>query len=665
MSVDPLVDSLNRLIFHLPHAVPQTSENGDSVVAPQNGLPSISKEYFPLKVSVAREGLSPGSLKSLKNELSKNHWRWGQSSASIDVSFSTKAAADAAVAYLLEKKFSVSFDYSKFVSHPGTLFVKNLARASVSQDKLHAFFNDASKYRSVCDVNIISSASSASSSSLASNSSDSEASAILKFDNYLDVDYITSNLPLAQNPFHSSLPLYVNRYVSKRERAMCPDSAPSSSSSVNSAPEDSILYDTLVIENLGDFFSNRAKIDELRPLVEKFALFGPIDSIYWPMSHGSEDSLSFRKVGFICFAHERNLNQDILRCLYYLRDLTFDEFDKFSEQDIYDIKEDINKPHKFPESSDTPRLKISIAQRKHNHHLYESAESLYAYNEPGSLKMKVCDPSASDIHDDTFLSKFMKASNYQETNVYVNNLPILFENNDDLWASFWDQFGVEGVKSAKIIKPQFYSKKSDESLGRIGFVFYEEFKMALRAIILTNNKVVSLGNGPGMAVQASFAIQKHNNSSGSGKSASSSLSSGSNYNYYNDGYGKRFSLPMNDPNFYMHEPRLPNHAASPGASPFVPPDYYYYPYYMPMQPPPEPIKKEEENGGHSPKQAPPQMNPNAAPYPNPMGYMYHPYYSMPQVPPQSMGMGNGPGPYFNNYSMRQPGKERKGERKKS
>lgn len=665
MSVDPLVDSLNRLIFHLPHAVPQTSENGDSVVAPQNGLPSILKEYFPLKVSVAREGLLPGLLKSLKNELSKNHWRWGQSLASIDVSFSTKAAADAAVAYLLEKKFSVLFDYSKFVSHPGTLFVKNLARASVLQDKLHAFFNDASKYRSVCDVNIISSASLASSSSLASNLLDLEALAILKFDNYLDVDYITSNLPLAQNPFHLSLPLYVNRYVSKRERAMCPDLAPSSLLLVNLAPEDSILYDTLVIENLGDFFSNRAKIDELRPLVEKFALFGPIDSIYWPMSHGSEDSLSFRKVGFICFAHERNLNQDILRCLYYLRDLTFDEFDKFSEQDIYDIKEDINKPHKFPELLDTPRLKISIAQRKHNHHLYESAESLYAYNEPGLLKMKVCDPSASDIHDDTFLSKFMKASNYQETNVYVNNLPILFENNDDLWALFWDQFGVEGVKSAKIIKPQFYSKKSDELLGRIGFVFYEEFKMALRAIILTNNKVVSLGNGPGMAVQASFAIQKHNNLLGSGKLALSSLSSGSNYNYYNDGYGKRFSLPMNDPNFYMHEPRLPNHAASPGASPFVPPDYYYYPYYMPMQPPPEPIKKEEENGGHSPKQAPPQMNPNAAPYPNPMGYMYHPYYSMPQVPPQSMGMGNGPGPYFNNYSMRQPGKERKGERKKS
>lgn len=635
-----LVDSLNRLIFHLP---PQGLLSGLD-----NSTSALPREYFPLKLVVDRENTGLAAWKTLKLELSKNRWRWAVAGNKVDVSFLNKQAADAAVEYMLEKKWRLSFDYSKFVSHPGTLFVKNLARLAVLQEKLHEFFNGVSRFALVEDVNIITQPSLASSSSsLSLASGDLEVSAILKFENYLDVDHIVANLPLATNPFHPSLPLYVNRYVSKRERAMCPDAAVP-------VPEDAILYDTLVVENLGDFFSNKVKLEELELVMAKFALFGSIESVYWPLAHGSEDSLSFRKVGFISFAHERNLNQDILRCLYYLRDLTYDEFDKFSEDAVYDIKNDINGPHKYPEPLDTPRLRVSIAQRKHNHHLYESAESLYVHNEPGLLRMKICDPLAAEDHDDAFLNKFMKASNYQETNVYVKNLPVLFENDDDLWALFWNQFGVDGVKSAKIIKPQFYSKKSDELLGRIGFVFYEEFKMALRAIILTNNKVVNLGNGPGMVVQASFAIQKHNNLLGSGKLTLSSLSLNLSYNYYTDGYGKRYSVPMNDPSFYMNEPRLPNAAPSPGALPFVPPElYYFYPYYMPMAAP-EPVKEKEN--GHSPKQKLGQINPNAPPFPNPMGSMYHPYYQMP------LPMMNGPGPYFSNYSMRQG---KKGERKKS
>ncbi|GBL51238.1 hypothetical_protein [Candidozyma auris] len=673
MSVDPLVDSLNRLIFHLPQSdVPQTNgKPKDTGSEKNNGANHLQKEYFPLRLSISKENVSSASLKSLKSELSKNHWRWSQNTSSVELAFSNKSAADAATRFLLDKKWTLSFDYSRFVSHPGTLFVKHLARASVSEEKLQEYFNKSSKYGSVTDVNIIS----------PQHPDDSEeVSAILKFENYLDVDHITSTLCLTENPFHSSLPLYINRYVSKRERAMCPDgitstgdSSSSASSGSSTAHDDAVLYDTIVVENLGEFFSGKVTLAELESIVAKFHLFGAIDSMHFPLASEPKDTdtLSFRKVGFLCFAHEKNINQNILRCLYYLRDLTFDELTAFTKDDIYDIKDDVNKPHKYPQPVGAPRLKISIAQRKHNHHIYESNDALYVYNKPGMLNLEVCDPSeSSTVHDDTFLNKFMKSLNYQETNVYVNNLPILFENDDQLWASFWNQFGVDGVKSAKIIKPQFYSKKSDESLGRIGFVFYEEFKMALRAIILTNNKIVNLGNGPGMAVQASFAIQKHNNSSGSGKSTSSSMSSGSipNYNYYNhhDGFGKGFSLPMND--FYIPEPRIPHSTASPGTSPFIPPDYYYYPYYMSMQPPhPSDYQEGEENGSHSPKQtASTSINPNAPPFVNPMAYMYNPYYSIPQLPQPLAVPGNGQAPYFNNYSLKQQGaKEKKGERKRS
>lgn len=618
-----LVDSLNRLIF-------ETSP------LPAQPLSSVQpREYFPLQVVLEKD--QNGSWKLVKLEIQKNRWRWVPAGQNAEVHFLNKSQADAAVESMLARNWTVAFDYSKFVSHPGTLFVKNLARLAVLAEKLREFFNEKSRFGLVEDVNII---------NLGPNDDD-EVSAILKFENYLDVDHIVAKLPLGENPFHTSLPLYVNRYVSKRERAMCPDATVSVS-------EDAILYDTLVVENLGEFFSRKLKIDDVEGILAKFTLFGLIDSVYLPLAPSSEEYLSFRKVGFISFAHERSLNQDILRCLYYLRDLSFEEFEAFDENAITDIKKDVESPARAPDSLDTPRLRVSIAQRKHNHHLYESAECLYVHNEPGLLKVKMCDPLAADEPSDVFLNKFMKASNYQETNVYVKNLPVLFENDDELWAQFWNQFGVDGVKSAKIIKPQFYSKKPDELLGRIGFVFYKEFKMALRAIILTNNKIVSLGNGPGMVVQASFAIQKHNSSLGSGKLALSSLSLNLSYNYYSDGYGKRYSAPMNDPSFYMHEHRLSN-APSPGALPFVPPEqYYYYPYYMPMAPPEQPMKEEENGMGHSPKQKAGQIN--APHFPNPMGYMYNPYYQMPQP------MMNGLGPYFNNYSMRQG---KKGERKKS
>ena len=104
------------------------------------------------------------------------------------------------------------------------------------------------------------------------------------------------------------------------------------------------------------------------------------------------------------------------------------------------------------------------------------------------------------------INQFSRSLNYQETNIYVNNLPIVFNNDDCTWESFWSQFGI--IKSAKIIKPQFYHEyEDDHKSGKIGFVFYKTFKMAIRAILMTNNKVVNVGHYNPIVIQSSLLFK--------------------------------------------------------------------------------------------------------------------------------------------------------------
>lgn len=605
-----LVPALNRLIF----------DKDDRK----------SKAYFPLQVRVDPKSAASEPLELLTATL-ETHGSVVASSSALDVSFHDKASCDTAVRHLLHHHWDVTFDYGAFATHPGTLFIKNLQKQHALASKIRDFFNTASQYALVVDVNVI--------------GDDSDVLAILKFDNYLDVDHVLADMPLSPNPFSPGTPLYVNRYISKRERSSLSDPAPPAT------PDEAVAYDMVVIENLNEFLAAPVSLETLSGLLKKFELFNKMDTVYIPVANDDPELIRCKKVGFISFLHDRDLNVNILKCLYYLNNLTYDEVAAFGPDDIYDLLDDVNKPESSPPPAETARLKLSIVQRKHNHHVYENSESLFVANEDG-LKLKISDPASAG--DGTHTSKFLKLSNYQETNVYVNYFPILFENNDKLWGEFWNQFGVHGVKSAKIIKPQFYSKRSDDSLGKIGFVFYEEFKMALRAIILTNNKTIRF-NDHHILIQASFAIQKHSHPLASGKLGAKFHHPNPlpNYSYYpnQDNFGKNFNMPMGgEPNYYMPE-QIPNAGTSLN-SPFLPADpYMFYPYFYPMQQ----FPPAEDNADHgfvstSPKNTVANgLDPSLSP---PMGY-YYPYYPYSQPPPVS-------GPYPN----QQNNKDKKHERAK-
>jgi len=177
------------------------------------------------------------------------------------------------------------------------------------------------------------------------------------------------------------------------------------------------------------------------------------------------------------------------------------------------------------------------------------------------------------------------------------------------------QFG-NCIKSAKIIKPQFYSKKNDVELGKIGFVFYKDFKMALRAILLTNNKLISFGNFKKVFVQTSFAIQKNNHNH-----QRPSLPS----NYYQthntpNNYSKRFSLPtITDYNYYLQPPSVPVPPTTPAGNPS---DYinFFNPYMYPINYPYMPLDRDSSPTDDT--NYPETISP-------PLNYYYQPYYQFP------------------------------------
>lgn len=280
------------------------------------------------------------------------------------------------------------------------------------------------------------------------------------------------------------------------------------------------------------------------------------------------------------------------------------------------------------------KLQLSIAQHKHNSNLYQYNPEQFVFTTGLNFdKTSSIETMSPQLHN-TVLNKFLKKSNYQETNVYVNNFPILFENDDQLWELFWMQFGSndspnKGIKSARIIKPQFYSSKngkdnasinSNTLVGKIGFVFYQDFKMALRAILLTNDKSIVKSDDNEdhkISILTSFALQKssHNNNHNNNHSGISAVNGGGsfsfgsnngNVHYFNSlpAY-KRFSLPSLLPNgasnsavvaaataaaaaaLQQHQqqqqqPHLPRQDSMMNWQSIVPPtdyqNYYYHPY---------------------------------------------------------------------------------------
>lgn len=496
---------------------------------------SDKSDYFPLKIIV--EGSDYEIEKALSGRREK---------LNLDgrvITLTRKQQADDVVKTLLEHKLQVDFDYSNFISYPGNLFVRNLSDKMIDYDRLYDFFQSNCKYKSLQDINIF-------------NSVEDDVFAIIKFQNYLDVDHLLTNLHVNENPFNTDpkVPLYLNKYISKRERKFKTTENTLASDNLNN-------FSTIFLENLLEFFLEEpVSLEVMNDFVNKFAIFTKVDSIYFPVIQVDQASVRPMKFGFISFQMRENLHLKVLECLYYLNNLGFDEFMRFSADDLYDIQQDLHK--KEPEISNPLGLRITIGQHKHNHYLYQYQTNQFLSFESGNINIRFLDLS---LHNH-IISTFSKFVNYQETNIYVNNFPIVFENNDSLWEKFWLQFG-DSIKSAKIIKPQFYTKRDDVELGKIGFVFYRDLKMALRAILLTNNKLITFANFKKVLIQTSFSIQKNNHHHQRFSYPTNNAAPGNNNPSF---YPKRTSLPMaND--FYFMQPFTAPPFSAPGFMPPAPP----------------------------------------------------------------------------------------------
>lgn len=576
---------------------------------------------FPLRVKVDfTHSQAKESLQQLKSFLSSEGLRWTGGQPLLELSTSDKNTGNRIVSHLLENNWNATIDYSQFVSHPGMLFVKGFQKSATLVEDLTEYFTKHSRFKLPAEVNVIS----VPEDSNAAN----QVAVIIKYDNHLDADHALGHI----NGTTSFGPkVHANRYISKKERALLlNDQSSKSHLSLAASAEDSMVYDTIIVENFNDFIAGTLALEQFHTILDKFKLFLPIEAIFFPTANNDIDRLRFKKVGYIRIVQDRDMNLKLLNALYYFNGLTLDQMLEFSKDDIYDLTQDLNVPESEP-SLKAATLKLSIAQRKHNHHLYENFNSSYVgLGDDG--KAHVLD-SSRNLFESGFMDRFTKSSNYQETNVYVNNLPVIFENNDTLWSEFWNQFGVGRIKSAKIIKPYFYSKKSDGSLGRIGFVFYEEFKMALRAIILTNNKVIKYKNCPSILIQASFAIQKH-------RSNSQPSSKHSHPKFHHT------TQPMN---YYpLQEHPNGNSACIP-----MPEQLVFHPYMMSMPPYSAGVFPDERPDGEGPDFPGPLEDFGAPPtpistsHPPQYGY-YYPFYpysaQMPLAPMPPPGPPNGPIP---------------------
>lgn len=618
-----------------------------------------------------------------------------------------------------DHKLSINFNYDGFISHPGNMFVKNLSTCLVSESHLYEFFLENSIYKSLNNVKLF-------------PQENNESFAFLKFSNHLDVDYFIDLKFNNNQFHVDQKSIYINRYISKKERKLrqqsrdylnedydinfqnfsISDPVIHSSSNSPPPPPSSILqppaqnsnyinnnhdYRTIFVENLNQFISElNPSIGLIDSFLSKFEIFGKISSVYFPLIKlESNDVPNFKlsNVGYITFEYNES-NENSLKALYYLNGLNYEEFFKFNKEDVYDIlndmisieqemlheeKTDLNEQGKSNSKSSTsmnsnddsntnlPVLNICIAQHKHNHYLYEFNHDQYSFTRGFHDNYSTIDIVSPDLQS-TILSTYLKKSNYQETNIYVNNFSILFNNDDILWESFWLQFGTKdcsnfGIKSAKIIKPQFYSsnkngggnKPKPESeninlVGKIGFVFYQNFKMAIKAILLTNGKTIIDSEGQMVEIQTSFAIQKNNGYHGHGNNQAHSQSF---HHFYHtplqvgsfSGSNKRFSLPsllQNGNTNSNHDPML---TYPPGSTiiqtPYLPPPdfntFFFNPYmnfnygYQAFIPGRMSFEKEtspceEDNINEEDSISPP----NGYVHPPPPGHSY-PFYLSPPV----------------------------------
>ncbi|KAI5965427.1 hypothetical protein KGF57_000792 [Candida theae] len=520
------------------------------------------------------------------------------------INFKSKPQVEDLMYKLYDKKIEFELDYSKFVSHPGVLFIKNLSCDLVSGDndslsdvsvdtnsddgskrfqKLHQFLSDNCHFKSLQDIRLFHNDSQSHSSNDSRNGSPHSTSsptafAIVKFANYLDVDILVDKLSKhTPNIFNDNpnVPLFVNRYINKRERlsfasasgvphnfisrrsssTSITDASMSTSSSTSGSTTSSSSrhhhsgsassrnsndnFSLIVLENLINFFPPEFTKDKCDQFLNKLKMFGnPIESIYIPIIDNGEDLNTLHPLdfGYIRFKTNANSMENTFRMLYYMNDLSWDEvmaldmknLAPLMEDDSHDGTSSVGKSSKGNDNdvdkndargkdstvtAINRNLFVTIAQHKHNNYLFSQASQCYLSFNP-SLLNKNQSPLVINYPNPVYtINSFIRNVNYQETNLYVNNFSAVFNNDDATWESFWKQFGL--IKSAKIIKPHFYQdgnaiEGEEQKAGRIGFVFYETFKMAIRAILMTNNKLVHVDGFNPMVIQSSFAIQKSN-----------------------------------------------------------------------------------------------------------------------------------------------------------
>lgn len=283
-----------------------------------------------------------------------------------------------------------------------------------------------------------------------------------------------------------------------------------------------VLYDSIVIENINEFWGEKnLSTDAFEHLLSKFKMFGDIDAIYFPTkSKDQGQPLDFKSVGFIGFSPKPDLNEAILKCIYFLHDLDLSKFSLFTKADITELSSGLSESGcahqkdpslKHANNKQHSRLQLSICQKKHEPFLFNNDTGIKLRS--GALELFETQIQPGNLVDKAMYRRFSKSVNFQQSNIYVNNLPIVFQNDDSAWFDFWIQFGPkDSITLAKIIKPQFYTRSQTSPFGKFGFVFYNDIKPALKAILLTNNRLVSGFAGyPKFHIEASFAIQKSPN----------------------------------------------------------------------------------------------------------------------------------------------------------
>lgn len=577
-----------------PPFAPMT-DAGQSVVASVSRLiwASPDRNEFPVIVQI---DTADADVALLEAHLSAHEITWRHSESNIHALPTQRLLATDLIDFLDSKSVAYTMDYSRFIVHPATVKITGLRE--VTSDDLKKTLKASTPHGSILEVK-----------------SGPPDSALVTFANFVDADFML--LP------DFSLPQQEDANVSRI-------SHPQVSPRILLSPSDAVVYDSIVVENLDTVLGPLASVELVADVVSKFALFGEVDAVFCPFLALSSQDLRLAWATFVGFSPSQSTSTDVLRCLYFLNNLSLAELQAFSGHDIYDLQKDLGRPDMPPVADMAPRLKLSIAQRKHNHYLYDHNECSFVGLD-SSKKFIMSRALSSDQFEAKIVRRFLRLSNYQETNVYVNHFPILFENNDKLWQEFWDQFGIGGIKSAKIIKPQFYSKKPDDALGKIGFVFYQDIKMALRAIILTNNRTATHG-GTLVPIQASFALQKSSLSLLNQKppkmmhANSGAPANGPPYYGHDGGPKRKTSLPPGDFRLYAQDDAT---LASPppymmsGDLHFV-----FNPYFVPMPTFSPPGGAPDGNRISLPHAANQDAGGHPSSYP---GYFY-PYYPFP-VPP--------------------------------